>query len=149
MRLPPANAYVETTGTLVAADANGDCTLANSTTYYFPVVEEDQDLASVHLRWASALNAVVTFEDGNTDTAIANVYDVATSGNWVQENPSTAYVAVTSGAATVASMTITIPGGTAGGAVVSLSGINTRRLRVKAVVTTGAKLSVMPHGKAE
>jgi hypothetical protein len=148
MRLPPANAYVETAGTLVVADASGDCTLSSSTTYDFPLQFEDHPLGSVHLKWDATIVAVVTFESSNRDPSLTDIYAASTGGVWVKEDPSTAYVAITSGAGTVSNMTVTIPGGTAGGAIINIGNLGTRRLRAHVVVTTGSKLSVMPHGKA-
>lgn len=157
------DAMVLTTGTVVAYDPVAKTvTLANGTTYVFPLGHErsaianETALAGVHIKWSSAVVAVITVETCNFPVTLSGNggggADVASfdsvAGNWIQENPSTAYVAVSpAGAATVTNLTVTIPGGTAGGCTIHLGNLGTRRCRIKAVVTTGGAMRIAPHGK--
>jgi hypothetical protein len=159
------DAYVVTTGVKVeaarAAAAKG-CTLANSTTYYFPIGGSETEfpggagLLSIHLQWAAAVAAVFTLEVsdfpakvGGTAAGASDVTDYsAVAGEWLQVNPSTAYVPVTGTGNSVSSATVTAGGTNAGGALLDVSALGSRRVRIKAVVTTGGVVRVGAHGKA-
>jgi len=136
---------IKSDGTVLAVGAAGVATLASSATYYYPVGGESSPLNSVWIKWDNVLNAVFTIEDTNARSEDVSSYD-ATAGNWIQENPTTAYVGVTGG--TVANLTVTVASTTAGGCLIHLGNTGARRTRIKAVVTTGGVVSVGCHGKA-
>lgn len=136
---------IKSDGTPQPVRASGAATLASSATYYYPVGGESSPLNSVWIKWDATLNAVFTVEDTNARSEDVSSYD-ATAGNWIQENPTTAYVGVTGG--TVSSLTITAASATAGGAMIHLGNTGARRTRLKAVVTTGGVVAVGCHGKA-
>lgn len=136
---------IKSDGTVLAVGAAGVATLASSATYYYPVGGESSPLNSVWIKWDNVLNAVFTVEDTNARSEDVTSYD-ATAGNWIQENPSTAYVGVTGGA--VSSLTITVALTTAGGCLIHLGNTGARRTRLKVVVTTGGVVAVGCHGKA-
>src|SRR5690349_25174473 len=92
-------------GVLTSANRDGapatlSVTLANATTYYFPVgsgrapVPAESPLVSIHLRGPAALVATITVEDTNFTPAMlpdgrgtVDVSDFdATAGNWIPEN---------------------------------------------------------------
>lgn len=103
----------------------------------------------VHMKWGSTTTAVITFWSSNFLPEEAPVND-ATAGNWIQEDPPTGYTAISpAGAATVGAnpLTITIPGGTAGGCSVNIGNIGSKRLRIRVVCTVAGQLRVWPNGK--
>lgn len=136
---------IKSDGTLLPMAAAGAAVLSGSTTYYYAIGGESSPLNSVQVKWDTTLNAVITVEDTNTLTADVSLFD-ATAGNWIQENPTTAYVGVTGGA--VANLTVTVALTTAGGCMIHLGNTGARRTRLKVVVTTGGTVSVSCHGKA-
>lgn len=151
------NAYTITTGAVIKSEDEVGCTLAAGT-YFFPIPEARELLASVHGKWNSTLAAVLTFENSNFpeyDSALRSSDDVdvsiidTTAGNWVKQDPTTAYVAIAApGAdATVANMTVTIAGGTANGMFMDLGNTGARRGRIRAVVTVAGTLRIAPWGK--
>lgn len=153
---------IKSDGSIVTHTVAVGCTLANSSTYYFVVGSQlaptpsQTSLVTLHLAWAAAVAATFTVETCNFPAtrggALPGPDDVkdydATAGNWIQENPSTAYVGVTGSGNTVSSLTITAGGTAAGGAMIHLGNIGSRRVRIKAVVTTGGNVRCNAHGKA-
>lgn len=148
---------VRSDGTVVHAVPGQGCTLIPGT-YYFAVSTPDAPTASVHLVWSATLAASsIVFQDTNLPEFKAGSYsdsgadasDIdATVGNWITENPSTAYVPIVGAGATVTNMTIALAGGAQGGAVFNLGNLGTRRGRIVAVVTTGGVIRVVPWGKS-
>jgi hypothetical protein len=129
-----------------AAGPRGVYTLANSTTYYVAVGAFSSTYQSLHLQWSSPVVATITFESSDFAEAEAALTST-TSGDWLQENPSTAYVPITGTGASVLAMTITLAGGGIGGARVNITGLAAGRMRVKIVVTTGGTIRVAEFGK--
>jgi hypothetical protein len=74
------------------------------------------------------------------------VYDT-TAGNWIQENPSTAIVAVSGVGNSSSSATVTAGGSNVGGCTFHLGNIGTRRVRIKVVTTVGGLVRCAVHGK--
>lgn len=162
------DAYVIGTGTPVLYVPNSKgCTLASGTTYVFPFGHErsaitvETALASMHLKWDASVIVTFTIETCNFPATLSGngqgAIDVASydnaKGNWIQENPTTAYISVTStdgttGGATVTGATIVVAGGTAGGCLIHLGNLGARRCRIKAVVGgTGGVVRAYAHGK--
>lgn len=145
-------------GSVVQAErvaATKGCTLGVAT-YVFLLDKKGSLVESVHLQWSAALAATITFEVSNYPEHIGGQptqgpVDVAdhstTAGEWMQINPSTAYVPVTGANNTVSNLTITAGGAAAGGAWVDLGNLGARRVRVKVVVTTGGVLRVGVNGR--
>lgn len=158
-RMPPQFANLDaltSAGAAAAAVRHGaskGVTLANSTTYYFPIqgdMTSQAPLLGVALKWASAVVATITVEvsgfpkypDGQHIGA-EDVTDVSTTaGDWHQINPSTAYVSVTGASNSVTALTITAGGAAAGGAWIDLGNLGALRVRIKMVVTTGGLMRV-------
>lgn len=145
-----------------ATNGDGSVTLVSSTTYYLPFGSDFSPLPaevanpSVHLKWAAALAAVITVEGSNFPEKVGgrragggyNVTDYdTTAGNFLQINPSDAYVPITGTDNSVTAATVTAGGTNAGGCVLNLFDFGIRRGRIKIVVTTGAKLWANIHGK--
>jgi hypothetical protein len=154
-------------GTAVAANRTGSaakgCTLANSTTYVFPLAPSESNMVgekvimSVHLQWAAAVAAVFTLEvsdfpaktgGASNDIGADDVLDYSTTaGEWQQYNPPAAYVPVTGASNSAAAATVTAGGAAAGSAYFGLSDVGSRRIRIKAVVTTGGVVRCGFHAK--
>jgi hypothetical protein len=152
-------AYVLTTGVKVEPrmgdPSQKGVTLASGTTYVFPLGGESAPLESVHILWDASIVVTWTVEDSNMPPAEGSQVDVSNfdsqAGNWIQENPTTGYIAVgppTTGT-TVTNLTIAVAGGTSTGAIIHFGNFGSRRLRLKATVGgTGGNVRVLPHGKA-
>jgi hypothetical protein len=130
----------------IEAKASG-YTLASSTSYYYDLGPSSREGAfqSVHVKWDSAAILTITIEDSNfTDVT---VYDT-TAGNWLLENPSTAYIAnkstdASTGGSTVTNATVAVAGGTAGGCFFNIGMTGAMRTRLKiAVGGTGGVVRV-------
>lgn len=149
---------VKSDGTLVPYEIGKGYKLA-AATYYIDVSIPDAPHVSVHCSWdativASSLNyqssnlpayksesAPYTDSSGGVDVSLFD----STAGNWLTEDPSTAYVPISGG--TVTNMTIAIAGSTAGGALLDIANANHRRARMKIVVTTAGYFRCHAHGK--
>ena len=153
------DAVTASTGAVVTADRMGTakgCTLANGTTYFFVLDKSGSPVDSVHLQWAAAVAATFTVEAscypklvGGNPMAPADVTDFSTTtGEWIQLNPSTAYVPVVGTGNSVTSLTITAGGTNAGAAWIDLGNLGARRVRIKVVVTTGGVVRCGVNGRA-
>lgn len=151
---------VKSDGTVVEDKPGTGCTLANSTTYYFPLgngeglIPAGCQFASIQLKWSAAVAAVFTVETTNFPCKIfppAGPDDVtdysSTAGDWLQLNPADAYVPVSGSGNSATLAAVTAGGSAAGGALFDLAGLGTRRIRIKAVVTTGGTVRAQGHGK--
>ena len=142
--------------------ADGSVTLTG-TTYYIPVGNDSFSTlpvelrnVAIHLKWAAAVAATITVEvscfpakvGGRRGGPGYNVTDDdTTAGNWIQLNPSTAYVPV-SGTGNSATAAVVTAGGTnAGGCIFDLADLGDRRVRIKVVATVGGALWANAHGK--
>jgi hypothetical protein len=128
-------------------------------TYYFDVSSADVPTESVHMSWDAAVTATVTFQDSNMPPykGAGGAYfasnapvDVSafngTAGNWVTEDPSTAYIPAGTGF-TVTNMSVSVAGTDAGGTIWNLSNLGTRRGRMKVVTTVGGYVRCLSWGK--
>ena len=156
---------VKSDGTVAPYEPGVGATLASGSTYYFPFATKDGDINSAHLVWdANVILTSVVLEDTNLpayygqagtapETSDTSDYS-STKGAWIQENPTTSYISVTSsdgttGGATVTGSTIAVAGGTAGGAMLNISGLASKRCRLHVVVgATGGVVRVHTHGKS-
>lgn len=130
-----------------ASDAfNGTQPIATS---FYGVGGDASLVQHIHLKWDATLVATITFESNEfPEVSITDPSTGATAGNWIQENPTTAYIAVSpAGAGTIVNATITVPGGTAGGASINIGNWGGARLRVKVVATVAGVLRIRSHGK--
>ena len=159
-QLPDA---VKSDGTKVPQESGAGlgANLAGGSTYYFDCSVPDGSTSSVHIMWDASITAVVNFQDSNApafkgpsmgptddpDNGVdVSIFNAGTAGQWVTEDPGTAYIPAANGC-TIANMTVTITGGTANGTIFNLGNTGTRRGRLKVVTTVGGVLRVMPHGK--
>ncbi len=144
------------TGVVVSVEPLKGVTLAAGT-YYFPIGDGDAPWISAHIKWDAVSAGSVVFQDcnlpryksavGTQNTGVVDVSDFdAGAGNWITENSTTAYIPVVGG--TVTNMTVTITGGTAGGAIFNLAGLGTKRGRLMVVLSTGGTIRVCYHQKS-
>lgn len=116
-------------------------------TSYYGVGGDSSIVQHIHLQWDASLIAVISFETSDFKDVSASTPS-ATAGDWITENPTTAYIATASGGGVaIANMTITIAGGTANGASVHVGNLGSRRLRVKVVCTQAGFLRIGSAGK--
>lgn len=134
--------------------ADGYVTLGVDT-YLFPLGAAESDLVGVHILTDATIAGTFTIETSNMprtkddmgQTADITDWDTATVGAWVKEDPTTAYVATVGTGWTVTNLTLTKTAGT-GGAMLHLGNFGAKRIRLKAVITTGGKVRVNRHAKA-
>lgn len=153
---PIVAALDEDDGAVQTPDSSGDVTLGVDT-YLFPLGVADAKLESVHILTDATIVGVFTLEtsnlprnDGKESVAPPGTitdWDTATVGAWVKEDPTTAYVATVGTGWTVANLTLTKTAG-AGGAMIHLGNLGSKRCRLKAVISTGGKVRVAAHGKS-
>lgn len=157
VRLPPD--AVKSDGTKVPQEPGVGAKLGVGT-YYFDVSIPDGPTSSIHMTWDAVLAATsINFQDSNLPaykgaggaaTDKDSGADVAindnANGNWVTQDPSTAYIPSGSGY-TITNMTVAVTGGTANGTILDIGNVGSRRGRIKIVVTTGGFFRCYPHGK--
>lgn len=126
----------------------GSFTLASGTTYFYPVGGQDAPILSVHVQWdAQIIITSLTIEDCNFPDSDVDWYDDA-AGEWIDEDPSSAFVGTDSGGATVTNGVVAVAGGSQGGCMFHLADTGARRTRLKVVVAgTGGELRVASWGK--
>jgi hypothetical protein len=130
-------------------------------TYYFPLgsaraeVPAETELVGAQLKWAAAVAATITVETSNFPakrggfSGPTDVTDYSTTGgDWIAENPPTAYVPVTGAGNSSTLLVITAGGTTAGGAMIHMGNIGSRRCHIKVVTTVGGLMRVNVNGKA-
>jgi hypothetical protein len=152
------DAITTATGVVILAErvaATKGCTLPAGT-YYFLLDRKGSLVESAHLQWSAALAATITVEASNYPEHIAgqptqspiDVSDYsAVAGEWVQLDPTTAYVPIVGAGNSVANLTITAGGANAGAAWIDMGNLGARRMRVKVVVTTQGVLRVGVNGR--
>jgi hypothetical protein len=132
------------------APATGLVTLAATDDFYFMLpFSEDATVQSVHILTGAAIAGTFTIESCNfaKDATAASVADHnEVSGNWVKENPTGAYVASVGTGWTWTLLTGAKTAG-AGGAMIHLGNIGSKRLRLKLACTTSGTVRVSAHGK--
>ncbi len=152
---PFVNALDEDDGAVKLHDSEGYVTLGVDS-YLFPLGVADQPLESIHIQTDATIAGVFTVEtsnmprdDGGAGTTPGSVTDWSTTaaGGWVKEDPSSAYVAAVGTGWTVAALTLTKTAG-AGSAMIHLGNLGSRRVRLKAVMSTGGTMRVAVHGKS-
>lgn len=139
------NAYTSAGAEVIADRVTKGVTLGVGT-YYVPVPSEvaSEEQFSIYLKWAAAVNATITIEA--TDFEDVTEWST-TAGDWVQVNPTTAYVPV-SGASNSATLAVVTAGGAAiGSALFEMSNIGGRRWRLKIVTTVGGLVRIAASEK--
>lgn len=148
---------------LTAYDGGGDASIPKGSglvtldvdSHYFPIPYADEDeITTIHILTDGTIVGVFTVETTNfpkktgENNGATDVTDYdETTGNWVKEDPSTAYVATVGTGWSVSALTLTKTAG-AGAAIIHIGNCGARRMRLKAAISTGGTLRVVAHGKA-
>ena len=121
--------------------------VANASTTYVGLGGGDAAIVEcVHIQADAAFVGSFTIEDTNFPEVAANTAGAA--GDWIQENPTSGtYVAVEGAGWVPTGLTIAVAGGAAGGAMVHLGNIGSRRQRIVIAATTGGRVRIRCHGK--
>lgn len=151
---------IKSDGTTETEDATefglGSYTLASGTTYYYPLGGADSPFISAHVQWdASIVITSITVEDCNFPeprglaqaTGEVAWHDDA-AGQWIDEDPSTAFVGSDGAGVTVTNGVVAVAGGAQGGCMIHVTDTAARRTRLKVVVGgTGGELRVATWSK--
>ena len=155
MRHPTSTSFitpVKSDGTVQAPSATefgrGSFTLASSTTYYFPIGGQDCTKLSGHMHWDAAIVITsITVEDCDFPPSEVTDYEASTGGQWIDEDPTTAFVGVKGAGVAVSSGVVAASGGALGGCMFHID-TGARRTRLAVVVGgTGGELRCAAWGK--
>jgi hypothetical protein len=149
----PGGTYIQplkTDGTSLANEApRGTYTLSASTTYYFPLGGADAPFHSVQITgYTSGLVITsATIQDTNHDS-LEVVDHSSVAGEWITEDPTTAFVGVDGTGWSQTNGVVAASGGGVGGALWHLGEAGAMRARLAVVVGgTGGLLRVSCWGK--
>lgn len=145
----PYVAPIKSDGTLQTDEkGRGNYTLTSGTTYYYPLGGAGAPLIGAHVQWdASIVITSITVEDSNFGDDEAPITS-STAGDWIDEDPSTAFVGLVGAGATATNGVVAVTGGAAGGAMFHIANSGARRTRLKVVVgATGGVLRAAAWGK--
>lgn len=146
-------AYVQpitTAGAAVTPESpHGVYTLTALTTYYYIIGPTDAVNLSITLTGETAALVITSATIQDTDHPVQDVTDFdATAGRWLDEDPTTAFVAVDGTGWSASNGVVAVTGGNLGGARWNLGEDAAHRTRLAVVVgATGGTLRVSKHGK--
>lgn len=127
----------------------GAFTLLAGTTYFFPLGGQDTPRLSAHIQWDAAIAITAgKLEDSNfpEGTSAVEWFD-DDAGEWIDEDPTTAFVGVVSAGTTVTNGVVAHTAGAKGGAMFHIdTGARRTRLRID-VGATGGEVRVSVWGK--
>lgn len=132
----------------VAAGARGSFTLTSGTTYLFMLGGPDAPIVSAHFIWDAAIILTsLTVEDSNfSESEVSNFS--TTAAEWIDEDPSTAFVGTVGAGVTVTNGVVAVAGGAAGGCMFHVADTGAYRTRVRVVVGgTGGVMRACSFGK--
>lgn len=143
---------------LTAYDGEGNASVPDGTGYvtldvdshYFEIPQAQVgEFQSIHIITGALIAGTFTIETCNIDThatkGVTSYNEV--SGNWINEDPTGAYVGSTGTGWTWTLLTGVKTAGV-GGAMIHLGNLGSKRCRVKAAITTGGTVRVICHGKS-
>lgn len=144
---------IKSDGTIIVPDENGYVTLGVATYYFILGGSADSTIVSAGILTDAAIAGVFTLEVCNfpryktgEGSGTDDITDIDTSSAWVKYDPSSAYVPTVGTGWTVANATLTKTAGL-GGAFYDLVATGAKRIRIKAVISTGGKVRINQHGK--
>lgn len=143
---------IKSDGTVETEDdatfGRGGFTLASGTTYFYPIGGQSAEVSAVHVQWDAAIILTsVTVEDSNFPESDVAHHSVA-AGDWIDEDPTTAFVGTVGAGVTVTNGVVAVAGGQQGGAMFHVADTGSRRTRLKVVVAgTGGNVRVAAWGK--
>lgn len=128
------------------SSARGVFTLAAGT-YYFPLPVGGARLVDIHLTH----DPVIAITSATVETCGHGREDVSdyssVGGEWMDQDPSTAFVATVGAATTATNGVVAVAAGNAGGANWQIDGIAAPRARLKVVVATQGEVRLSFTGK--
>jgi hypothetical protein len=130
------------------ATGRGVFTLAALTTYYFPLPVGASSIFDCHLTH-DAVIVLTSAKIASCSHAAKDVSDVSVvGGEWIDQDPSTAFVGTVGAGTTATNGVAAVAGGTAGGCNWLVSGFGAERGRLEVVVgATGGEVRVSFTGK--
>lgn len=145
-------APVTSGGIVLAGDGVGRYrhTLSSGSTYYYPLPDWPQlATLSAHVQWdASIILTSITIEDSNFALVDAPNHS-SVAGDWIDEDPGTAFVGTVGAGASQSSGVVAVAGGAAGGCMFHVGGSGSARIRLKVVVAgTGGVVRVAAGGRS-
>ncbi len=155
-RHPTSTSYItpiKSDGVPEVADATefgrGAFTLALGTTYYYPLGGQDSPTQTVHIRGdASIILTSAVIEECCMPPSDVTWYASGAAGLWVKDNGTAGLLSVVGTGWTATARTLSVTGGTAGGALFQLTDRGARRSRLAIVVgATGGELVVAGWSK--
>lgn len=133
-------------------DANGYVTLDVDDHYFEIGGDTSADLVSIQITTDATIAGTFTIEtclwprDPIQGPAVKTKYN-ETAGIWVKNDPAGAYVA-SSGTGWTWTLLTGVKTAGLGGAVLDLGNLGAKRMRLKATITTGGKVSVIANAKS-
>lgn len=127
----------------------GAFTLLANTTYYYVIGSKDASRISAHFRWdATIVITSMTVEDCDFPPSAVTDYASGANGEWIDEDPSTAFVGTRGAGVTVTNGVVAVAGGAAGGCRFNVTEQAARRTRIAVVVgATGGEVVCSTWGK--
>lgn len=127
---------------------HGSFTLVNGTDYFYPLGGQDSAFISAHVQWdASVVITSITVEDCDFPERDVAWYS-DNSGEWIDEDPSTAFVGSDGAGVTVTNGVVAVAGGAQGGCLFHIADSGARRTRIKiSVGATGGEVRVASWAK--
>ena len=120
--------------------------LANGT-YHFGLGGDASIVQSGQFTWDAALVGTIQIWTCDYPPYRVAIND-AVAGHWIQQQPTSRYVAISpAGACTESNLTMTIPGGTAGGCDIELGNLGSKRVKAIVTVTTPGAFTYGWNGK--
>lgn len=121
-------------------EADGDSYVLEANEHYFYLIPlGDQGRALAHLQWGATLSATVTLEDSGLDNKAAFSLD---AGDWIEENPDNAYVALDGDNVAPDGSTLQIVAGAIGGAAYHIGPSAAPRTRLHVHATAEGTLRI-------
>jgi hypothetical protein len=116
-------------------------------TYYFPLPVGDSTMFDVHLTHDAAI-AITSATIETCSHGVSEVSDVsAVAGEWMDQNPATAFVALVGANTTHSAGVVAVTAGAAGGADWQVSDCPAARARLAVVVATPGEVRLSFCGK--
>jgi len=126
----------------------GSFTLVAGATYFYPLGGQDAPYLDAHCQWDAALilTSVTVETCGFPESEVSYYSDDA--GEWIDQDPATAYVGSDGAGVTVTAGVVAVAGGAQGGCNFQMSGSTSRRTRLKVVVgAIGGEMRTASWGK--
>lgn len=130
--------------------------------YLYPLASGDARVVAVQVQWDATFAGTIQIDDCNFPEPQQSATDIGTApsdgsvtwysttnGEWITEQPSSAYVAISGGGGddTATNGVVTVVAGTVGGCMFHVVDTGARRTRLNINCTTGGEVRVATWGK--